>query len=157
MLVGAPFYASIFRIELPFEIGGAVILVALAALTNPHSKRVMYLNAICSGVGLVVYETWALFDYDTSTWLVFLLRELIALMFCGAFYFSMKTLRAMLLNKIGKEEEPGEFGEKYSAAALMSRDEAHEEEENIYHFEEKERNILEEKIVPDEEEHHKMD
>ena len=36
ILVGAPFYAEALRVELPFEILGAVILVAIAALANPY-------------------------------------------------------------------------------------------------------------------------
>ncbi len=112
MLLGAPFYADSLRIELPFEIVGALVLAALAALANPHSKTVLAADAIAAGVGMVVYGTWALFSYSESTWVQFILRQGIAIVFLAAFYFSMKTVRAFLFHKVGKHDEAGEFEEE---------------------------------------------
>ena len=109
MLVAAPFYTSNLRAELPFVILGALILVALAALTNPHNKSFVVADAVTGGIVVVIYQAWALFDYQSSTWIQFGLRELVALIFITAFYFSMKTLRAMLLHQVGKREKVGEF------------------------------------------------
>jgi len=109
MLVGAPFYANNMRLELPFVILGALALIALAALTNPHKKSIVVADAVLGGLIVLVYQTWALFDYQSSTWVEFALREAIALVFITAFYFSIKTLRAMMLHQIGKREEVGEF------------------------------------------------
>ena len=111
MLIGAPFYADSMRSELPFEIVGALVLVALAALVNPHNKSVFMVGAVASGVGLVIYETWALYTYFESTWLQFILREIIAIVFLAGFYFSMKTVRAFVLHTVGKHDEVGEFDE----------------------------------------------
>ncbi|OGG80617.1 hypothetical protein A3A39_03955 [Candidatus Kaiserbacteria bacterium RIFCSPLOWO2_01_FULL_54_13] len=115
MLIGAPFYADSLRTELPFEIAGALVLVALAALANPHKKSVFFVGAVASGVGLVVYETWALYHYSEITWLQFILRELVAVVFLVAFYFNMKTVRAFVLNTVGKHDEVGEFEEQSSS------------------------------------------
>lgn len=116
MLVAAPFYADTLSLELPFEIMGAIVLVALAAAVNPHNRLGLYGNAIASGVGLVLYETWALYPYSTSTWMQFTLRQFVALLFLAAFYFSMKTVRALIFHQIGKREGaesgPGEFDEE---------------------------------------------
>lgn len=109
MLVGAPFYTEALRVQFPFILCGAIVFVALAALTNPHNKTVVIADAIAAGVAVFVYETWALFQYAESSWIEFILREVIALNFITAFYFSMKTLRAMLLGQIGKRETVGEF------------------------------------------------
>ena len=109
MLVSAPFYANNLRAELPFVIFGALVLVGLAALTNPHKKSFVIADAVAGGIVVLIYQSWALFDYQSSTWIQFALRELIALIFITAFYFSMKTLRAMLLHQVGKREEVGEF------------------------------------------------
>ncbi|QQG37557.1 MAG: hypothetical protein HYS26_02915 [Candidatus Kaiserbacteria bacterium] len=111
MLLGLPFYGDSLRLELPFVLVGGLVLIALAALTNPHAGTVMYASAIASGVGLAIYQTWALFSYDESTWTQFLLREVVALLFLVAFYFSMKTVRALIFHQIGKHEEAGEFDE----------------------------------------------
>jgi hypothetical protein len=111
ILIGAPFYADSLRAELPFEILGALILAGLAALVNPHKISFLFANAIAAGVGLLFYETWALSHYETSTWTQFVLRELIAIIFLFAFYFSVKTIRASMLHQIGKSEVVGEFDE----------------------------------------------
>lgn len=111
ILIGAPFYADSLRAELPFEILGALILAGLAALVNPHKRSFLFANAIAAGVGLLLYETWALSAYETSTWTQFVLRELIAIVFLFAFYFSVKTVRAFVLHQIGKSERVGEFDE----------------------------------------------
>lgn len=114
MLIGAPWYANSLRTELPFEITGALILVALAALINPHKKSLILATAVAAGVGAVVYETWALYEYFDSTWTEFILRQTIASVFLFSFYFSMKTVRAFALHQVGKHDEAGEFDEPTS-------------------------------------------
>lgn len=109
MLVGAPFYTTELQPQFPFILFGAIVFVALAALTNPHKKTLTVFDCIAAGVAVFIYETWALSQYASSTWLEFSLRQIIALIFIAAFYFSMKTFRAMYLHQIGKREEVGEF------------------------------------------------
>src|SRR3989344_3610993 len=111
ILIGAPFYADTLSVELPYEMVAALVLAALAALVNPHSKPLLLANAVAAGVCLLVYEHWALTQYDTSTWTQFILRELIALIFLIAFYFSLKTVRAFILRQIGKYAKVAKFGE----------------------------------------------
>ena len=41
----------------------------------------------------------------------FIWRELIAIIFLVAFYFSVKTVRAFILHQIGKSQQVGEFDE----------------------------------------------
>jgi hypothetical protein len=109
MLIAAPFYTDALRVQLPFIIIGALVLAAIAALANPLKQSVFIAGAIASGVGLVVYESWALFMYSESSWPEFVLREGIAIVFLIAFYFNMKTVRAFVLHRIGKYGEAGEF------------------------------------------------
>lgn len=109
MVVGAPFYADELRIELPFLIVGALSFAFLAALANPHKRLIFMVGAVAAGLGFVIYETWALYTYAESSWLQFILREIIAIVFLVAFYFSTKTVRAFMLGRIGKHDEVGEF------------------------------------------------
>lgn len=111
MLLGAPFYADSIRHELPFEVFGVLVLVSLAAILNPWKKSVLTTTAIVTGVGMVVYQTWALYGYDHSSATAFVLREALAIIFMFAFYFSVKTVRAMILRQIGKRETVDEFKE----------------------------------------------
>jgi len=109
MLLSAPFYTENLRAELPFIIFGALAAIAAAALTSPHKRTFVTVDVVAAALIAIIYESWALFDYESSTWPEFALRQLIAIVFMVAFYFSMKTLRAMFLGKVGKSEEVGEF------------------------------------------------
>lgn len=110
MLFTAPFYAESFTVQMPFIVVGALVLIALAALTNPRGKAIMMLNAVAAGVGLIMYEAWALFQYRQDDYIALVLLEGCALIFLFAFYFSMKTWRAMMMNMVGKDADNNEFG-----------------------------------------------
>lgn len=125
MLIGAPFYTDSLRVQLPFIIAGALALVAIAALVNPHKQSTFMAGAVVSGVGLVIYEVWALYGYPDSNPIQFILREVLAILFMIGFYFSMKTIRAFMLHSIGRHAEPGEFeDEPLPAASTSSTDQS---------------------------------
>src|SRR3990167_7666953 len=90
MLGGAPFYADMLKQQLPFLIVGAAVMVMLAATTNPWSVMVMRLNAVVSGVGAVVFEYWALTNYQPGSPIEFALRQVIAPISGSAFSFPRK-------------------------------------------------------------------
>lgn len=110
MLLSAPFYSDSLLIALPFEIIGAIILAGLAAMTNPMSRLILSIDAVANGVGLVIFATWGLSAYESSGALAFVIRIAIAVIFLFAFYYSMKTVRAMVMHTIGDgiAEEDGE-------------------------------------------------
>jgi hypothetical protein len=116
MLFAAPFYGDDVRAEFPFIVIAALIVVCLAALTNPWKKSVLVADAIVAGVGMVVYQVWALNEYGITSYTSFVFREAISIIFMFAFYFSVKTVRAMLLHQIGKRASPDEFSGGYSGA-----------------------------------------
>ena len=101
MLVGMPFYTDDLSVEMPFIVIAAVVLVIVAALTSPMKSAFISADVIVSGVGLIIFEIWAILGYGESTVLQFVLREALAILFLFALYFSSKTLRSMLLNQIG--------------------------------------------------------
>ncbi len=109
MVTGAPFYSDNLRAEIPLEIIAALAIVASAALTNPFKKVVIAADTILSVLAASIFAIWALFGYDTIPTVAFILRDAIALIFLAAFYFSLKTLRAMILHQVGKPDTPAEF------------------------------------------------
>lgn len=111
MLLAAPFYAENLKGELPYEVAGAIVLVMLAALTNPWKQWIMVANAIVAGILVAVYQSWALFGYDGDDLIPFVLRQAVALAFLFAFYFAVKTCRCMMLGQVGKRAHFGEFEE----------------------------------------------
>ncbi len=93
------------------QVIAGVLLVLLAGLTNPHSKAVLVADAIVSGVSVLLLETTAISLHLVQSTELFLARELSAVLLLVAFYFSVKTLRAMALGKTGKGARPNEFSD----------------------------------------------
>lgn len=124
MLLAAPFYADEIRMELPFEVISALIFVALAAITNPWKKSILAADAIAAGIATVVYQIWALNGYGTASNTAFILREAVSFIFLFAFYFSVKTVRAMVLHQIGKRVSPDEFSSASAAHPMDFVDDA---------------------------------
>jgi hypothetical protein len=103
MLIMAPFLVNRAPALLPFEIGGAIILVVLAALTNPAKVWVVMADALAAGVGIIVFESLAIAAYSSGNWLAFIALEVVTLAFLFALYFSLKTVRSMMFGLIGKQ------------------------------------------------------
>lgn len=77
---------------------GVLFFVILAGLTSPTSRRSLITAGIVSGVMFVLFEYFAVgayLKYDTFFSLVFLVRQIIAIIFLFSVYFSTKTLRGM--------------------------------------------------------------
>ncbi len=104
ILIGAPFYATDLRAELPFDIIGALVLICFAAFTSPRSRTMMIANTVAAGVGMVLFELWALTAYGEVPPIVVAIRQAIAVVFVFAFYFAGKSLRHM--NQMRLDEEP---------------------------------------------------
>ena len=104
MLFGAPYYADTLYQELPFIVVGAVILIALGALTSPQSVLAIRLDAVFAGVVAVVFEVWALWGYEAGSSIEFIIRQTPAILSIFAFYYSLKTLRSMLTGLLGQAD-----------------------------------------------------
>jgi hypothetical protein len=109
MLVFAPFLSKTAPGALPIEIGGALLVAILGALTNPMRQISMVANSIVAAVGVVTYELLAINAYYSGAMLAFIEREILALAFLFALYFSLKTLRNMMHRLIGKRTKFGDF------------------------------------------------
>jgi len=95
LIVGAPFYATDLAAELLFDVLGAFLLVFLAAFTSPSARTILVADAIVAGVGMIIFEYWALVNYQTTAIVAVILRQAIALIFLFAFYFAGKTVRGL--------------------------------------------------------------
>lgn len=109
MLILAPFLVNRAPMLLPFEIGGAIVLVILAALTNPKKVWVLLADTLAAGVGIIVFESLAIAAYASGNWLAFIALEVVTLAFLFALYFSLKTVRTMMFGQIGKGPRFGDF------------------------------------------------
>lgn len=109
MLVFSPFVSSEFPMALPFEIGGAIMIAILGALTNPKRQISMIANATAAGIGVIVYELLALNAFYAGQMIAFIQREALAIAFLFALYFSLKTLRNMIFHRVGRESSVGDL------------------------------------------------
>jgi hypothetical protein len=112
MLIGAPFYTSDFVVQVPFIVLAAVVLVGLAALLNPVKRVIAVATAVASGAGAVMYQMWALWFYSSDDPIAFVLRQACAILLVFAFYFTMKTVRSMLMGLIGQETTGEDFAKE---------------------------------------------
>lgn len=93
MLVAAPFYASNLSAELPIIVGASLVLVCLAAFTSPVSRPILFADALAAGVGMVLFEMWALSSMAETAPVAIGLRQAIAILLMFCLYFAGKTLR----------------------------------------------------------------
>jgi len=107
--VAIPLFGDLLPFGTFVQVGSALLLVLLAGLTNPHSRVLMVYDVVVSGLGVFLLESAAISFYAADTAQLFAAREVGALALLFAFYFSIKTLRAMMLGKVGKMEKPWEF------------------------------------------------
>lgn len=111
LVVAIPVWDGLFPLTMPTRIIFVLALALLAGITNPHSKWVLLLDAIIAAAGVFILELIAIQDYAADELMLFLAREVVILMLLFAFYFSIKTYRAMVKKQTGKMEPPWEFEE----------------------------------------------
>lgn len=104
-----PLWGNLLPFGTMFQIVGALILVLLAGLTNPHGTIVAIVDVVFAAAGAFLFEAAAIYFYDVDPMKLFLVREIVAILFLFALYFSVKTLRAMLLGQVGHIAPQGEF------------------------------------------------
>lgn len=100
ILLTTPFYVNLLPYNVTIEVGAAIAVVVFAALTNPYKRWVIGADAIIAIVGIVAFELAAISAYLDERYILFALREGLALLFLFALYFSVRTFRAMTLRQI---------------------------------------------------------
>src|SRR3990167_10612333 len=111
-LLVIPLWGDLLPFGTLVQVGSTVVLVLLAGLTNPHGRGILFLDAAVAGLGLLLLEAAAITFYQTQPFMLFVAREAVALLLLFAFYFSVKTVRAMSLRQVGHPFRVGEFDEK---------------------------------------------
>ena len=113
-----PVYSTSLPGLLPVAIVGAVILVCFAALTNPRKSWVMGANALVSSIGVIFCAMIALFAYENDMLIIYLANQVLALVFLFSLYYSVKTVRAMMLGTIGRRLPPSDVMDADTQARL---------------------------------------
>ena len=99
------------NIPVAIRLGTPIIiaLIILAGFTNPHGKLVLIFGALVSALGVLFAEILSIDAYNTESWYLFFAFEVVSALFLIALYYSVKNVRAMALDKIGRIDGVGEF------------------------------------------------
>lgn len=75
---------------------GVVGLTILAGLTSPQKRSIMLIDVLVSASMFIIFEYFAInayIQYESFTYNVFFFRQLIAVVYLVALYYSTKTMR----------------------------------------------------------------
>ena len=99
MLIGLPAINNYLIIPTIFSVISMLILALAAGLTNPKMLWEAEINTVIAVVGFIVFETYAViaFRQYSATDKFFLSNLILSFIFMFAVYFSVKTLRGLLL------------------------------------------------------------
>ena len=107
--VAVPLVGDLLQFGLFLQVLGILLLVLLAGLTHPHGRLVLVYDTVVSGLGMLLLEYAAVSLFNPMAPLLFAAREAAALLLLVAFYYSVKTIRAMTTHQVGQAGVPGEF------------------------------------------------
>lgn len=105
-----PFSGNL-QLAAAYAVPAVVVLIVLAGLTNPHGGIILTADAIASVVGFLMAELVAIAAYNNGAYIPLAILECISVLFLVTSYYSIKTVRAMMMHKIGHPERRDEFDE----------------------------------------------
>ena len=103
ILATLPFYKNLLPIGTGFLTVFVVLLALGAAIVNPFQRWIVFVNLIIAIVAVVLFEYVAVVGYGIDKLALSIIRQILAIIFLFALYYSGKTLRAMFLHQIGKK------------------------------------------------------
>lgn len=95
MLIGIPFFNAYLPIPAFLSLMVVVVVTIVAGLTNPMQRWVMIIDVIASLIALLSFEYHAISRFGDMPWLLFVVDQILSLIFFFALYFSTKTLRGI--------------------------------------------------------------
>ncbi len=104
MLITLPFLNPNLPVPLVISILIILTIGLVAGVTNPLQKSTAFITTLISSIALIVFEYYAVTTYlnDSFANLLFIVNQILALIFLFALYYSTKTLRAKLIEKKDK-------------------------------------------------------
>lgn len=103
-MLASPFFPDLFGPGLLFNIGAVLVIVGFAALTSPYKRWVIMGDAVIAGVGVILFGASAVLSYGPLGLAASVVSLGLGLVFLAAFYFAVKTLRAMHVGQIETDE-----------------------------------------------------
>ena len=105
MLTTLPFFSTFLVLPAIFSIGALLAISILAGLTNPVQTYVMILNLVVSVFAIIVFEHHAVTQFVVIPTLLFMIDQVLALIFLVAVYYSTKTLRGVMVQDARSQQQ----------------------------------------------------
>lgn len=129
IVAGSPLLANVLGTSLFINVVAVLVIVGFAALTSPRKRWVIMADAVIAGTAFLVFGGWSILSYQTAAFISTAAAVVLALIFLSAFYFSMKTLRAMVLNQVDPTEGTPSVREDDDTGSLQHLPTADDREE----------------------------
>ena len=97
ILLSLPFYNGLIPINTSVSTVCVILLAFGAAIVNPQHMWIVLVNTVIAAVALAIFEYYAVVGYGVEETILVIVRQLLAVLFLFALYYSGKTLRAMLM------------------------------------------------------------
>jgi len=107
--VAMPLFGNLIPVSTGTGILIVIVLAFLAGVTNPNFPWLMLINAAVAGAGIYLAEMAAISFFNTDSFVLFIMRQVVALLLLFAFYYSVKSFRSMLSGDIGAQHKAGEL------------------------------------------------
>jgi len=99
MLISLPFVYQYLPFSLLAGVLSVLLLGLFAGLTSPVQPWVIKIDAVIAVIGFVLSEVFAIRSYLNNLPLFFVVNQALALLFLGALYYNVKTIRGMIIKK----------------------------------------------------------
>ena len=103
ILASLPFFKNLLQIGTGFLPVFVILLVLGGAIVNPFQRLIVTINLIISATAVILFEHAAIIGFGEDPFLLSVVRQVLAIVFLFALYYSGRTLRAMFMHQIGKK------------------------------------------------------
>ncbi len=98
MLLAYPFFSAQIGGDPTYSLIGMILLVMAAGITNPRQRWIALLNVLFAAIATFNFESHAItFWAPPAPRAIFIVDQILAVIFLVALYYAVKTLRGMYL------------------------------------------------------------
>lgn len=103
ILATLPFFKNLLQIGTGFLPVFVVLLALGGAIVNPFQRWIVIIDLIISASAVILFEYAAVIGFGEDLFFLSIVRQVLAIIFLYALYYSGRTLRAMFMHQIGKK------------------------------------------------------
>ncbi|MBI1833548.1 MAG: hypothetical protein HYR90_01855 [Candidatus Andersenbacteria bacterium] len=116
ILVALPFFNDVLPVPTFISLLALLVVNIVAGLTNPMQRWIMFFDVIVSILALLSFEYHAISRYNDIPLALFATDQLLTIIFFFALYYSVKSLRGLMVSDLmikQRKREAQERQDKY--------------------------------------------